>query len=261
MNEETQLIAFKSICNFINDLEEVFKPKSLKLYKRLINKTPISNTTIIQKHITIFQNFCTLNREAIHSQDPNLISSPRMQYSDNVYIDMSAIFKMAESDNLSIIWQHLLTISAILDPTGRAKEILKKNAEKLGNDETDFLTNIISKVEQNVKPDANPMEAVTSIMQSGVFTEMLTGMQGGLSTGKLDISKLLGAVQSMVGNLSEQAGDDPQSRQAIGMINNLTSMMGNSQQPPDMANMMSMLVSGMSNLNTGSKIEDITENK
>ena len=94
---------------------------------------------------------------------------------------MNIIFSDADRETSAIIWKHLLTISALVDPTGKAKQLLKEASKKNNNGlEANFLTNIIEKVEENVDPDANPMEAVTSIMQSGVFQELVTGMGEGL---------------------------------------------------------------------------------
>jgi len=267
MNEDTSLIAFKAICNFVNDLESVYGPrqKPLKYYKRLINKTQISHENAIRKHITLFHDFCVANRDALTSQNAGKLVQKTIKYSDNVSINMEVIFKNADAETSPVIWNHLLTISAILDPTGKAKEILKKAAEtgKSGQDETDFLTNIISKVEKNIKPDANPMEAVSSIMQSGIFTDMMSD----LGSKKLDLGKLLGAVQGMVSVLGNQAGDDPESKQAMGMLSNVTSMMGNmgnnqAAGTPDMSGMMQMMTMLMSGAKMPSaSVEEISEEK
>jgi hypothetical protein len=254
MNEETSLIAFKAICNFVNDLEGEYgkKHKPLRLYKRLINHTQIAHEQAIKKHLSIFHTFCVQNRDALSSQDSEKLTQDRFEYSERVYIDMKLIFKFSDSETKPIIWKHLLTISAIIDPTGKAKDILKKSAEegKTGQNESDFLSNIISKVEKSVKPNANPMEAVSSIMQSGLLNEMMSD----LGSKKLDLGKLLGAVQGMVGSLSSQVGDDPEAKQAVGMLNNMTSMMGNigsggeSQGMPDMSGMMQMMTTMMSGM-------------
>lgn len=266
MNEEVSLITFKAICNFVNDLSSVYgkNHRPLKLYQRLINQTQISHTKVINKHIDACRRFCIDNRDALMSQDPAKLVNNRITYSiDKVFIDMRRIFNLSDSETNPIIWRHLLTISALVDPAGNAKQILAKNVEngKSGQLEADFLTNIISKVESNVKADANPMEAISSIMQSGVFNELLSGMQGGMQSGELDMGKLLGAVQGMVGSLSEQAGDDPETKQAMGMLNNMTSLMGNlgnaqkNGQPPDMSGMMSMMTTMMAGMST---VEDVS---
>jgi hypothetical protein len=271
MNEETSLIAFKAICNFVNDLESEYgnKHKPLKLYKRLVNHTQISHDKAIRKHLTIFNQFCMSNRDALTEQNSEKITQKKIVYSEKVFINMEQIFKMADKENAQIIWKHLLTISAIVDPTGKAKEILKKTLEsgQTGQNESDFLTNIISKVESSVKPDSNPMEAVSSIMQSGIFNDMMSD----LGSKKLDLNKLLGAVQGMVSNLSSQMGDDPDSKNAMGMINNLTSMMNGPGGAPDMSGMMQMMTTMMAGMQTGNtqsqqtdtipQIENITDEK
>lgn len=274
MNEETSLIAFKAICNFINDLNSEYgrKHKPLKLYQRLINKTQISHDKAIKKHIMACNAFCVANREAIMEQDASKFTESKISYSQRVYVDMSEIFKIADVETTPVIWQHILTISAIVDPSGKAKEVLRKNVEdgKSGAKEADFLSNIISKVEQNVKPDSNPMEAVSSIMSSGIFNDLLGGMQGGQASGNLDIGKLLGAVQGMVSSLQDQVGDDPEAKQAMGMLNGMSSMVGNIQggngAPPDMSQMMGMMsglmgMAGPAGPIPSGTVEDVSESK
>ena len=257
VNEEKSLIAFKAICNFIGNLESIYgkKHKPLKLYKRLINYTQISHDQIIKKHLTIFYDFCVANNEALNSSDSTKLIVKKLVYSERVYIDMDLIFRIADKENSEIIWKHLLTISAILYPVGKAKEILKKSEDS--KDETDFLTNIIDKVEKNVKSDSNPMEAVSSLMQSGLISEMMSG----IGSKNLDLGKLLGAVQGMVASLGNQVGDDPEAKQAIGMLSNMTSMMGNGGAP-DMSGMMQMMTGMMAGMKPPmSKIEIVPEDK
>lgn len=228
MSEDNSLLAFKSVSNFVADLCSVYgkKHKPLKLYNRLISKTMIAHDQAIKKHLGKFREFCIENREAISAQDYTLINKGKISYSDTVYIDLKYIFSLADKDKdtLPEIWQHVLTISALLDPAGKAREILKKNMEsgQATVSETNFLTDIIAKVEKSVDPNANPMEAISTIMQSGILTDIISGMQGGISNGQLDIGKLLGAVQGMVSTMGEQA-TDPDSKQAMTMV---TSLMG-----------------------------------
>ena len=244
---DTNLITFKAITNFVNELGQMYGKKHhpLKLYRHLINKTQISNDKVILKHIDTFRKFCISNREAICLKNIEELSEDILQYSSKVFINMKTVFKLADSDSTKIIWEHLLCISALVDPAGKAKEILKKNQEegKTGKNETDFLTDIISKVGENVQPDADPMSAASSIMNSGLLTELMSGMQSGLSEGKLDIKKLLGAVQGMVSTLGEQVGDDPQAAGAMNMINTMMGSMGNLD------------------LGNNAKIEEIPDNK
>jgi len=264
MSTDMSLICFNAIVNFTNELVEHFSKhqRSLKLYGRLINKTTISHKESIQKHISSFHKFCVSNRDAIFSKNTNL-SVAKIEYSSRVYIDMENIIKHSDKDSLAIIWQHLLTISALVDPAGKAKEVLKENlaSGKTSQNETDFLTNIINKVEPHVSADSNPMQAISSIMSSGIFTDLLGGMNSGISNGSLDLSKLMGAVQSMVGNNGGDGSD--QSGQAMNMISNLMGSMGGisgtQDGTPDIATMMQSMMSGLGNMNNHSPIPSVVD--
>jgi len=254
MDSNTSLICFKAISNFTTELGETFsrQHRPLKLYKRLINQTTIADEKPIQNHIDAFRKFCIDNRDGIAKKDSKSFTNPKISYSNRVYIDMSEIFKLADKETTPVIWQHLLCISAIVDPAGKAKEILKENLQsgKTGGTETNFLTDIIDKVEAHVDPNANPMEAVSSIMQSGVFTDLIGGMNEGLSDGSLDIGKLMGAVQGMVGQLGGDGGGDPQAANAMNMISSMMGNMGNNQgggDMPDLAGLMQGMMGSLAN--------------
>jgi hypothetical protein len=280
MNEETLLITFKTICNFISDLSEEYgnRHKPLKLYNRLISHTKISHDQAIQKHISTFTDFCVKNRDALYLQDKTKLLSNKIEYNERVFIDMGFILSIADAETASVIWKHLLTISAFVDQAGKAKEILRKMVEdNKAPIESNFLTDIISKVESNVKPDAGPAEAIQSLLQSGVFTDLFSGMQSGMKSGKLDLGKMIGAVQEMVSKMSEKA-KDPESKKSAEMLQNMTSMLGNvgqGGQPPDLSGMMGMMQTMMSGLMVGglntaheptveetvnAKVEEIKEN-
>jgi hypothetical protein len=215
---DTSLITFKAIANFTKDLGEVFASHqhSLRLYCHLINKTTISHEKAIKKHIDAFREFCITNREAIEQKDYSKLKNNKIEkiktgarivYSKNVYIDISDIFKIADEDTRNVIWKHILVISALCDPTSAAKKILKASSNKDTIKETDFIADLISKVETHVKPDSNPMEAVSSIMKSGVFTDIVSNLNKGMTDGSLDLGKLIGNVQNMVSTLNTVKGE------------------------------------------------------
>ena len=184
------------------------------------------------------------------------ITQTKILYSQRVFIDIVDIFNIADADTTKVIWQHLLCISALVDPAGKAKEVLKENlaSGKTGTGEANFLTDIINKVEKHVDPNANPMEAVSSIMKSGIFTELIGGMNQGLSDGSLDIVKLMGAVQGMVGQLGEKTGGDPQADGAMQMLSGMMSGVGKGGGgggAPDMAS----FIQGMQGMMTGGSSE------
>ena len=265
MNEETALITFKAISNFINDIATVYgkKYKPVKKYRRIVNETQISQTTFIQRHITLFQEFCLANREAISAKDHKKLQKDTILYpgKNKITVNMKTLFSIADSSTTPVIWKHLLTISALVDPAGNAKRILLESqtssTESTDNkNETDFLTGLISKVEQNVKPDSKPEEMLGSILNSGIFTDILQGMQGGVTSGQLNLQKLIGSVSGLVANLEDKVGDDPEAKQMMGMFSNLSSNLSGvvSGDPnarlPDLSGMMGMLGTLGNSINT-----------
>ena len=258
------LITFKAITTFISQLNEIFGSDkqnfSLKLYNRLISKTTISHDKAIQKHIDIFKDFCTTNRDGLLNKDIKKIITHKIIYSDKVYIDFSNIFKRADKETTSVIWKHLLTISALVDPAGNAKEILKNSPDNI---EADFLTDIINKVETHVSPGANPMEAINSIMSSGVFTELISGMNSGIQDGKLDLGKLMGTVQKMCVSIGvdNKESSTAMSGDGMDMISNLLANMNSDPNTPvDPSQLLNMFGPMLTTLNNKADItEETTE--
>ena len=216
MDNSTVLI-FKSITNFVSDLNIVFgsKYKSIALYNRLLEKTGLSKSGPIMKHIECFRKFFSLNREGMESKNCAMFNETRISYSDNCYVDMKNVFKDVPDDNTStIIWKHLLTIWGLIDPNSQAKKLLQSSFLESGNntDEVNFLSNIIDKVESSVSSGnidaSNPMAAVTNLMQSGVFTELISDMHSGMSSGKLNIERMIGGISTMIGKMNP-GGDMP----------------------------------------------------
>lgn len=210
MDEKTAL-SFNTICNFIRDLNAAFgsKQKSLMLYGHLIEKTGLIHMDPVKKHIQIFKHFVTTNEEAILHQDKKKLKQTRIVYSEKVAIDLIPIFQLCDKEEEKIIWNHLLTISAILNPECQAKQILKELQNKPSDDskEGDFLKNIMGKIGEHVSSqegqEANPMAMIGSLMSSGVFNEIFQGLSGGMNDGNMDLGKLMGSMQNMMGEINK----------------------------------------------------------
>ncbi len=271
-NTDNSLVVFKAIVNFTSALEEIFGEDSpLKLYHHLITKTTLAHSKAITKHIKAFRAFCVDNRDAFEVQDVSKLKVKKISYSDRVYINIGKILSIADKETSTVIWQHLLTLAALVDPTGKARQILKTNIDnEQAAPESNFLTNIIEKVEQHVDPDSNPMEAVSSIMKSGIFSDLVGGMGNGLQDGTLDLSKLMGTVQNMVTSLSEKM--DTQSNEQsngenpdpFGLINSMIGSINagaesaNSNEGPDLSAMMNMMGPMLGALNKAGKKNTLT---
>jgi len=224
MTTDYNLSTFKAISTFTNDLSEIFggENHSLKLYQRLLNKTTITHEKAIGKHISAFKNFCVSNREAILSKNLEKLSVDKVEYSSRVFIDLGSIMKSADKETLTIIWKHILTISAFVDPAGRAKDILKKTS----SNESNFLENIINKVESNVNPNStNPMEAVNSILNSGLLSELFTDMSDKTQNGSLDLGKLMGTVEKMCNTLAPPTADGKPSINLAGLMSSVAPLL------------------------------------
>lgn len=275
MNESTEelaLLSFKAICSFVNDLNSIFgaKQKSLKLYARLINKTPFTNEEAIKRHILCFSQFCVANRKAIREQNPVELSHKHIVFTkDKIYINMELIFSSVSSEPelAKDIWKHLLTISALIDPAGGAKQVLMNEAqnEAHASAETkaeipvgdDPFLNMVSKLQGNIKPDASVSDIFSSVMQSGIITDLMSGMQ----SGQLNIGQMLGSIQKV---LSTAGGDsDPQLQGMMNMMGTMASSMGasagsgGSQQAPDLSGMMSMMSTVLAGMGGSAALEPL----
>jgi hypothetical protein len=212
MEAINNLVAFKAISNFIRDLSEVFveKNRSIALYNRLIEKTTIAHEKPIAKHVDCFTSFCITNREAITEKSYDKFVSLVINYSEKVSLNFKEIFDESDSETKEAIWNHLLAISAVVDPASNAKKILKESmvrhvSSKTGEgNEEEFLTSLIEKVEKNFTPESmqNPMQAIGSILSSGVFNDMVGTMQKGINDGSLDLGRLMGTMQTVMGGMN-----------------------------------------------------------
>ncbi len=251
MDDDKTLKIFQTIVKFVTSLNECFgsNQKSLQLYCRLLRRTTIVHEDAIKKHIDIFKKFVEDNNENILSKNINF-KNDTLKYSDRVYINMQNICKKADKDNLDVIWKYLLTLSALLNPKSNAKEQLKKKKEAVeklkegtqdGSNESKFINDLMSTVENNVDTDNdNPMAAVSSMMGSGVLTGLMGNMNDGLKSGDLDMGKLIGSVQGMVGNLNNEMKSQPgyeDNHEMSQMMNHMNGMMS----------MMSQMTAGLSN--------------
>jgi hypothetical protein len=197
---------FKTIATFVSDLSEIFASSyhELALYNRLLQKTTLSHEVGVRKNINAFKTFCVNNRKPIISRNYKDVVG-KIIYSDKVFIDIKDIMIHADAETRKIIWLHLIKICAFVDPSTKAREILKENV----SNESTFIDEIMTKVEQNIDLDAttNPLEAVTSIMNSGVFNDLMMGMNNKLQDGSIDLSKLMGTVETLCSSIKPADGD------------------------------------------------------
>ena len=268
--DNTQLLIFKAITGLISDLDQEFgkRHKSIALYNRLLEKTGIIHVAPINKHIDCFRSFFNANQRGMEEKNADMFVEPKISYSDRVYVDVGTVLRQSSKENAQIIWKHLLTIWGLIDSTSPARKLLQESFGS-SNTEEDFLTNIIDRVEKTVGsgavPTDNPMAAISNLMQSGVMTDLVSGMQKGLSDGSLDVGKLMNSVQGMIGKMgggaSAGGGGMPDLSQMMSTIGPMMAgMMGGSGGAsgggggggmPDLGQMMANLGPMMAGMNMG----------
>ena len=209
--QDSTVYIFKTICQFVKDLNDAFGKdyKSLHLYAALIERTGIVHEDPVKKHIACFHDFVKENEEAILNHNKNKLVQSTIQYSDKVYIPIRDILDKTEKDEEQAIWEHLMTLLAVLDPSSQAKKLLQEEQQKKkkrgeSGQEEKFLTDIIEKVGKHIDPTSdNPGEMMKGVMQSGVFSELIDTMNTGITEGDLDLGKMMSSLQMMMGNIGQ----------------------------------------------------------
>jgi len=186
---------FTKILTFVKELNNTFgnKYQNIQLYYKLLKKTPVSNKVAIKKQNLVFSTFLSNNEEAVLKSDYSLFKDDKISFSDRVYINIRQI--ISESEDASVIFKHLQLISILFKKDDKMIEALKsENDDKEGQ----FLNKFMNKVETvfntSDTPETDPMKAAMSLIQSGVLSDMTKE----ISTGKLNINKLLGNLQGMM---------------------------------------------------------------
>jgi hypothetical protein len=227
----------------VNEFKQVFNKDHIVKYHKLLKKTPIGMEEAIKKHVNIFKTFVTENRDAILTNKKEELKGDII-FSNNIYLNLIKCMETADADTCNVIFKHLQIILYLMNPEDDAIKqkcqdsiASKQSAAKGGNGEDKFLQNFMSKIENNFseKEIKNPMEAAMNLLSTGIFQDMVGSMKQGVNSGELDISRLLGSVQGMLGGLGG-AGieNDPQLSSMINMATNLMGNLnlGNGEQNP-----------------------------
>lgn len=205
---EQEISIFHHIVNFIGAINEIHGEfyENIALYNILLEKTGLVHKDPVRKHISLFSDFLLENQKAILEKDSSAIMNGRMEYSPKVYLDFQELLEITDDENRGVIWQHLLALLAIVDPLSKARDIIAADGgEGDKMTESNFISNIVQKVTENIDENKmkDPAEMVNSILGSGIFTDLVQDMNQGITSGELDLSKMMGGLQSIMGDLSK----------------------------------------------------------
>jgi hypothetical protein len=207
--DNREVIIFKALNEFIQDLFSFYGEKyhPLALYARLLEKTTFNHSESIRKHINVFHTFCTQHSDNILNKSYQ--DTDKIEYSVKIYIPIGEIYNESDVDTKSTISNHILTIYGLVHPDQSLKKkivnVLEENTSlEKGSNEMKFLSDTITKVEGQLTTGENdPMKAFSSVLNSGIITDLMGSMNNGLSNGQLDISKLMGVVTSILGTMQD----------------------------------------------------------
>ena len=210
---------FNAIKSFVTEINSLYGAhyKPLALYGRLIEKTNLTHTIPVNKHINAFRKFMVANRNAIYNMNEQEFKPHKIQYNDNVYFNIKTIMNMADPDTQQVIWQHLLVLSALLDSGSNAKQRIKEQQLALSEQEANAsnpgldpmlsgIMNMVSSVMMSDSGNEGPIGANSmadmgnvfgQIMSSGILPKMMTTISSSVKDGQLDIGNIVTSVQSL----------------------------------------------------------------
>ena len=216
--EDSQIRVFNAIVAFVQDLDVNFgkRYKPVALYNRLLQKTTISDVQSIKRHIAAFNTFFNSNPNYMATQE--LSNSVKIVYSERVYLDVAHILSKTRSDteSQSQIHKHLAVIYSLLNiDKEESMATLQKMLENTANNDVEFpdtpegrflkeiKADLLDSV-GDVESDANPMELIVKIMQSGFMQKMAARFK----SGEINIGKLISTFTTVMAEASGGSADD-----------------------------------------------------
>lgn len=193
MEDNNNLLLFKIITKIVSKVNEMCGETHLniQLYNRLLEKTTLTNTNSIDRHISLFREFCISNSESIINRDYDKFESDGVNFSDNIYINFKSVFEEGNEEGNE-------------EDCDRLWGMLNNFAKKTKPRDKNFLANLMGKIEGSVDVNTNnPMEAITSMMSSGVFSDLVGTMTSGLSNGDITLGSLFGQMNDLAGNMGD----------------------------------------------------------
>lgn len=271
--DDSKLDLFKAFCRFIGDLNVLFGKKYIPVakYNRLLQRTADSDILAINRHIKAIKLFLKHNPSSTSSAI--LSTHPRIEYSSDVYIDMSKVFaSLAESHDT--IFTHLRTIQSMLPPTETNatsdnvihnvtvesstssqppphQQVLDFLNLPTDTEEGRFLNDNITSMMQVIQQhqtngDPNPMAMISGLMQSGFLQQFMQDFRTRVQDGNINLPQLMNTMIGAVRQANaETAGnpDVPDMSQVLNMLtataNNVGS--GDGSGVPDMSVLLNML--------------------
>jgi hypothetical protein len=224
--------AFGAVEDFVELLWDNFKiPKKatpLSLYRRIVThirnkKTEALNEDGVNKVLSGFRQFlCKYEPQIMENNMEKMPKGTIIEYGDrrDICLEIQKYVYLCgqknDEDTKDLIREHLITISAILEPN---KDKMNEKLAQLGHLETadledlnlnidtstkegQFIGGIIERTKNSMgeTEDGKPPDMM-GLLQSGIIQDMFQGMQG-VAAGEMDMMKMVGTMQNALGALA-----------------------------------------------------------
>ena len=237
--DQKYIQGFGAVEDFVDLLWDNFKVSKkatpLSLYRRIVThirnkKTGSLNEDGVNKALSGFRQFlCVYETQIMENNMDKIPKGTVIKYGDrkDICLEIQKYIYLCgqknDEDTRDLIREHLITISAILEPNkDKMDEKLAQlghleNSSNLDNLESleglnlnidtstkegQFIGNIIERTKNSVgeSEDGRPPDMM-GLLQSGIIQDMFQGMQG-VANGEMDMMKMVGTMQNALGALA-----------------------------------------------------------
>ncbi len=202
----TQVDVYKKITEFVSDLTATFgnRQHSLQLYNRYL-ETKVHGEEEKNIHTSIFTKFINENEEAITSRDSSKLKETNIVFNKKCTVKLGEIFKIADNEAQTAIWNHLLIIKTALNPTDDAI----KNIQQMFDTKTtegQFINNMFEKISGSISPNQDPQSALMGIFSSGLVPQLIGDMTSKMENGEINMNSLMSTFQGLMGQMGPMMG-------------------------------------------------------
>ncbi len=226
------LVGLSAIVEFVETLrrtQSLQAYRNVHMYSLLLKKTSVVHTQSIARHIEAFRRFLSTHPAAVESRNASLLtagSSSRIEYSDRIFICMRHIWATCNREEGETIWRSLVQVQAAIYK-GSSGGVFSKSSsaasppDATGTDnEEKFLQGMMDRIQETVPAHStNPTEVITNLMSTGMLTKLVSDMDEGVRTRKVDMNKLLTTAIGML-NTPPPAGSSTSVSESTTLPNN-----------------------------------------
>lgn len=233
--EQKDIDSFEAIKEFVVCLNGVFgkRNQKLALYNRLVETTTVEQEDRVRLIVSAFKDFCQENSLMIINKNlDTLQKGTKICYDNkpNISIEIKHFLSNSTPEIKRTINDHLLTITALLGNEQTLQNIdeqLKKELEvkpsiQIDNSTSEgkFISEILDKTQNAFggNEPTDPMSAMMTMMASGTLKEITEDITQKISSGEVDITKLMGMMQGMISDLQNSGVQMPNMQEIAKMV-------------------------------------------